>query len=77
MVEHLAFHAAKLIEIRATVADEELLTTGRMREARMSQALAVRAEDVLFWTREALDALCNNMYILVFFLDIFNMIELN
>jgi len=54
----LSLLATKLLEIFGEVASEKLAATLWMREARMSQGLAVRSQSLLFGARESGDAVC-------------------
>jgi len=56
MIKYLSFHASKLLDIFAKITSDKFLTTGWVREARMSQFLTMRSKDVLFGTKEAIDS---------------------
>ena len=56
MIKYLSFHASKLLDIFAKITSDKFLTTGWVREARMSQFLTMRSKDVLFGTKETIDS---------------------
>ena len=61
MVEDLSSHASKFLDVLGEVAGHKLLAAGGVREARVGQGLAVRADSLPVRTGKAVNVLCNKV----------------